>query len=88
MIYTNETNISGPKCVKCSSLIFMILKEPKSLRFGSVPAKQNLQFVPYPVAASVLLQVCIIRVGKAVTTMGAKLHSFEGGTGGGAIHLR
>lgn len=81
MIYTNETNISGPKCVKCSSLIFMILKEPKSLRFGSVP-------VPYPVAASVLLQVCIIRVGKAVTTVGAKLHSFEGGTGGGAIHLR
>lgn len=40
--------------------------------FGSVPANlpatQNLQFVPYPVAASALLPVCIISAGKAATT--------------------
>lgn len=64
----------------------MILKEPKSLGFGSVPAKQNLQFVPYPVEASVLLQVCIISVGKAVTS--EFWLPFEGGTGRAAVHLR
>lgn len=75
MFDSMAASISGPKMCEMCLLNF---HDPKvatvaSLHFGSVPAdlleaKQKLQFVPYPVAAWLLLQVCIISVGKAVTT--------------------